>query len=347
MATLTIRHLSKYYPNNQFALRDFSYESKSNEFIVVLGPSGSGKSTLLNLIAGLENPSQGTILIDQHDVTELEAKDRDIAMVFQDYALYPHMSVYENIAFYLKLHGVKRDQIKEKVTEIATTLQIDDLLERKPETLSGGEQQRVAIARAMIRNPKIYLLDEPLSNLDALLRGMMRSELIELHKSSSSVFLYVTHDQSEALAMGDTIIVLDHGTIQQVGPPETIYSHPANSFVAGFIGTPRMNFIEESVYRCLGGSLEIHDDVMIGIRPENIKIAIAGNEPVSHYGRIAFSENMGKEIHYHVCYKDQEIVVCRPSETDPPIPDNTFVACIANADSFHYFDKKTGNALDL
>lgn len=347
MATLSINNLRKEYPNKMLALVDFTFESKSNEFVVVLGPSGCGKSTLLNLIAGLEKPTDGTLLIDQRDVTKLEARDRDIAMVFQDYALYPHMSVFDNIGFYLKLHGVKRGQIKERVVKIARTLQIEDLLTRKPNTLSGGQQQRVAIARAMIRSPKVYLLDEPLSSLDAALREKMRTELIDLHTKSSSVFFYVTHDQMEALAMGDRIIILNKGLIQQVGSPRTIYDHPANLFVAEFIGTPRMNFIEESVYRCLGGSCKISEDVSIGIRPENIRIAIAHTDSTSCNGQISFSENLGKEIHYHIRYGNQEIVVCVASEDAFPIPDGTIVKCTANTAKFHYFDKKTGCALNI
>lgn len=347
MATLSIKNLNKEYPNGILALTDFSFESERDEFVVVLGPSGCGKSTLLNLIAGLEKPTEGTILIDERNVSALEARDRDVAMVFQDYALYPHMSVFDNIGFYLKLHGFSRSYIKESVIKISKTLQIEDLLTRKPNTLSGGQQQRVAIARAMIRSPKVYLLDEPLSNLDAALREKMRTELIGLHAKSSSVFFYVTHDQMEALAMGDRIIVLNQGFVQQVGSPKTIYDHPANLFVAGFIGIPRMNFVEESIYRKLGGKLNVSEDVSIGIRPENIRITIAQNNADPCNGRISFSESLGKEIHYHVCYENQEIIVCAPSEDDSSIPNGTLVVCTANKNKFYYFDKKTGCALDI
>lgn len=342
MATLAINGLKKEYANGILALTDFSFESEKDEFVVVLGPSGCGKSTLLNLIAGLEKPTEGTILIDGNDITSLEARDRDVAMVFQDYALYPHMTVFENIAFYLKLHGVARTQIRESVTKIARTLQIEDLLKRKPNTLSGGQQQRVAIARAMIRSPKVYLLDEPLSNLDAALRDKMRTELIDLHANSSSVFFYVTHDQMEALAMGDRIIVLNQGLVQQVGSPKTIYDHPTNLFVAGFIGIPRMNFVEKTIYKSLGGTLNVSEDVSIGIRPENIRITVAQNDSNPCNGHISFTENLGKEIHYHVSYEKQEIVACVSSEEDSSIPNGTHVVCTANKNKFHYFDKKTG-----
>ena len=349
MATLSIVDLKKEYPNRILALSDFSFESERDEFVVVLGPSGCGKSTLLNLIAGLEKPTEGTILINGKDITSLEARNRDVAMVFQDYALYPHMSVFDNIAFYLKLHGVNRSQIREKVTNIARTLQIEDLLKRKPNTLSGGQQQRVAIARAMIRSPKVYLLDEPLSNLDAALRDKMRTELINLHSKSSSVFIYVTHDQTEAMSLGDRVIVLNQGIVQQIDSPRNIYGHPSNMFVAGFIGTPRMNFIGEDLYAYLGGAFKVGGNIAIGVRPEKIKIQSAHNDSNEHYGRVVFTEDLGKEILYHVRYDNQEIVVCTPSSEicTPPIANGDFVVCTTNAWCFHYFDKHTGNAVDM
>lgn len=242
MSSVVLKHLTKSYDGKKKVIDNIDLEIKDKEFVVLVGSSGCGKSTILRLIAGLEDITSGEIMIDDKVVNNIHPKDRDIAFVFQSYALYPHMSVYDNIAFGLKMRGYKKDVIKEKVLETAKALNLEDLLERKPKQLSGGQRQRVALGRAIVRNPKVFLMDEPLSNLDANLRVQMRSEIKRLHQKLQTTFIYVTHDQTEALTMGDRIVVLDKGKIQQADSPEVIYNAPKNKFTAGFIG--QMNFID-------------------------------------------------------------------------------------------------------
>lgn len=246
MAGLEARNIYKRYPGGVTAVTDFNIKIKDKEFIVLVGPSGCGKSTTLRMIAGLEEISDGELYIGDRLVNDVAPKDRDIAMVFQNYALYPHMTVFDNIAFGLKLRKVPKDEIKKLVEEAAKSLDIAHLLDRKPKALSGGQRQRVALGRAIVRNPKVFLLDEPLSNLDAKLRAQMRTEIAKLHKKIGTTFIYVTHDQTEAMTMGDRIVVMKDGFVQQIDSPMNLYENPCNKFVAGFIGSPQMNFVNNA-----------------------------------------------------------------------------------------------------
>lgn len=281
MADVVLKNISKSYDKKKI-LNNVNLDIKDKEFIVIVGSSGCGKSTLLRMIAGLENITEGEILIGNQCVNDVHPKDRDIAFVFQNYALYPHMSVYDNIAFPLKMRKIKKEEIKQKVLEVAKTLDLEELLDRKPKQLSGGQRQRVALGRAMVRNPKVFLMDEPLSNLDAKLRVQMRSNIKKLHQKLQTTFIYVTHDQTEALTMGDRIALIDKGIIQQIGEPQEIYNHPANIFVAGFLGSPSMNFIDaeikdnklrffETEFELSSQQKELLKDkkeVIMGIRPD-------------------------------------------------------------------------------
>ena len=302
MASLSARGIYKRYPGGVTAVSDFTMNIKDKEFIVFVGPSGCGKSTTLRMIAGLEEISEGELFIGDRLVNDVAPKDRDIAMVFQSYALYPHMTVFENMAFGLKLRKVPKDEIKRLVEEAAKSLDISHLLDRKPKALSGGQRQRVALGRAIVRDPQVFLLDEPLSNLDAKLRAQMRTELSKLHKKLGTTFIYVTHDQTEAMTMGDRIVVMKDGYIQQIDSPINLYDSPCNKFVAGFIGSPQMNFVnaklimQDGKYTIEFGSEDtktsrgrkfyvelpsakadndalkyyVDKEVVMGIRPENI-----------------------------------------------------------------------------
>ena len=297
MASLSLKNIYKRYPGGVTAVSDFCLEIKDKEFIILVGPSGCGKSTTLRMIAGLEEISEGELYIGNRLVNDVAPKDRDIAMVFQNYALYPHMTVFENMAFGLKLRKTPKEEIKRRVQEAAEILDIEHLLDRKPKALSGGQRQRVALGRAIVREPKVFLLDEPLSNLDAKLRAQMRTELSKLHIKLQTTFIYVTHDQTEAMTMADRIVVMKDGFIQQVDTPQHLYDKPCNMFVAGFIGSPQMNFFEVTlteeggktfiefggdeyrrVYKielpeskCTPAVKEyIGKEVMLGIRPENL-----------------------------------------------------------------------------
>ena len=247
MASLSLKNVTKAYPNGFVAVKDFNLEIADKEFIIFVGPSGCGKSTTLRMIAGLEDISSGELYIDGKLVNDVEPKDRDIAMVFQNYALYPHMSVYDNMAFGLKLRKTPKDEIDKLVQEAAKILDLSHLLDRKPKALSGGQRQRVAMGRAIVRNPKVFLMDEPLSNLDAKLRGQMRVEISKLHQRLQATIIYVTHDQTEAMTLGTRIVVMKDGVIQQVDSPQNLYDRPGNKFVAGFIGAPQMNMIDAEV----------------------------------------------------------------------------------------------------
>ncbi len=247
MASLSLKGIKKVYPNGYEAVKNFNLDIGDKEFIIFVGPSGCGKSTTLRMIAGLEDISDGTLEIDGRVVNDVEPKDRDIAMVFQNYALYPHMSVYENMAFGLKLRKLPKDEIDKKVRNAASILGLEELLDRKPKALSGGQRQRVAMGRAIVRNPKVFLMDEPLSNLDAKLRVQMRIEIAKLHESLGATIIYVTHDQTEAMTLGTRIVVMKDGIIQQVDTPKNLYNKPCNTFVASFIGSPQMNFLDAKV----------------------------------------------------------------------------------------------------
>ena len=252
MASISLHNICKVYPNGFEAVKDFNLDVADKEFIIFVGPSGCGKSTTLRMIAGLEDITSGELLIDGKLMNSVEPKDRDIAMVFQNYALYPHMTVFDNMAFGLKIRKVDKAEIQKRVMEAAKILDLDKLLDRKPKALSGGQRQRVALGRAIVRNPQVFLLDEPLSNLDAKLRAQMRTEISKLHKKLGTTFIYVTHDQTEAMTMGDRIVVMKDGYIQQIDTPTNLYNKPVNQFVAGFIGSPQMNFIDSKLLKIDG-----------------------------------------------------------------------------------------------
>lgn len=321
MSSVLFKNVSKSYDNKKVIIDNISLDIKDKEFIVLVGASGCGKSTALRMIAGLEDITSGEIIIDDKVVNNIHPKDRDIAFVFQSYALYPHMSVYDNIAFGLKMRKVDKKTIDEKVKEAAEILNLTQYLDRKPKQLSGGQRQRVALGRAIVRNPKVFLMDEPLSNLDAKLRVQMRSEIKKLHKKLQTTFVYVTHDQTEALTMGDRIVVLDKGVIQQVDTPQNIYSTPANTFVAGFIG--QMNFINAEIE---DDSLKF-ENVRIPV-PENIKSAISGKDkivlgirPENMTGgdikfsvKVDISEMLGSEQIAYFNIGDNKCSACLPSD---------------------------------
>lgn len=319
MSSVILKNVRKTYDNNKTVINNVNLEIKDKEFVVLVGASGCGKSTLLRMIAGLEDISDGEIYIDGKKVNNIPPKDRDIAFVFQSYALYPHMTVRENIAFGLKMRKVDKAVISQKVQEAAEILNLGEYLDRKPRQLSGGQRQRVALGRAIVRNPKVFLMDEPLSNLDAKLRVQMRSEIKKLHEKLQTTFIYVTHDQTEALTMGDRIVVLNNGDIQQAGSPEDIYNNPQNTFVAGFIGSPQMNFIE-------GKDIGLDENILYGIRPEkmtksdgdikltvNVEISeMLGSEKIIYFSvgkqkcsaRVDSDFNIGKTFDLSICSSD-------------------------------------------
>ena len=315
MAEIVLDHVVKRYPDGALAVDDFNLDIADGEFIILVGPSGCGKSTLLNMVAGLEDITKGDLKIDGTIVNDKAPKDRDIAMVFQSYALYPHMTVGENMAFPLVLAGVDKSTIKQKVDEAATMLELTAHLDRKPANLSGGQRQRVAMGRAIVRSPKAFLMDEPLSNLDAKLRVQMRTQVSRIQKTLGTTTLYVTHDQTEAMTLGDRVVVMRGGIIQQVGSPTDLYQHPTNLFVAGFIGSPAMNFlaatIEGDSLNCGLGKLAMPDrirraverskgkEVIVGLRPEHFEdAALMGDAPGSHVKvPIDLVESMGSDIY--------------------------------------------------
>ena len=299
MSSVTLKNVCKKY-DSKVVIDNIDLEINDKEFIVLVGASGCGKSTILRMIAGLEEITGGDILIGGKKVNDIPPKDRDIAFVFQSYALYPHMTVRENIAFGLKMRKVPKDEIEKKVKEAAEILNLTEYLDRKPKQLSGGQRQRVALGRAIVRNPKVFLMDEPLSNLDAKLRVQMRSEIKKLHEKLQTTFIYVTHDQTEALTMGDRIVVLDKGVIQQVAPPEEIYNNPANTFVAGFVGSPQMNFIPAQINNGFaefaGGKVKLSElpegkQVILGIRPEKM---VCGGD-IKFSAKVDMYELLGSE----------------------------------------------------
>ena len=325
MASLSFKHIYKKYPGGVTAVSDFCLEVRDKEFIIFVGPSGCGKSTTLRMIAGLEEITEGELFIGDRLINDVAPKDRDIAMVFQNYALYPHMTVFDNMAFGLKLRKVPKEQIKRKVEEAARILDIAHLLDRRPKALSGGQKQRVALGRAIVREPKVFLLDEPLSNLDAKLRAAMRTELTKIHQKLGTTFVYVTHDQVEAMTMATRIVVMKDGLIQQVDTPQNLYDFPANTFVAGFIGTPQMNFIDAKVEKkgadvyVVFGRNEIKlpadkaqdpaladyigKEVIVGIRPECLKdepVAISSMPDSVIDAHVDVTELMGAEIYLYV-----------------------------------------------
>ncbi len=333
MASLSLRHIYKKYPGGVTAVSDFNLEIKDKEFIVFVGPSGCGKSTTLRMIAGLEEISEGELYIGDKLANDVAPKDREIAMVFQNYALYPHMSVFENMSFGLKLNKTPKEEIKRRVEEAARILDITHLLDRKPKALSGGQKQRVALGRAIVRNPKVFLLDEPLSNLDAKLRAAMRTELTKLHDRVGTTFIYVTHDQVEAMTMATRIVVMKDGLIQQVDTPQTLYDAPCNIFVAGFIGTPQMNFItgkldkkgDDMYFTFEGVSVKlpkekaeapelveyIGKEVVVGLRPEAINddaAVVEANPDTSFDVDVDVTELMGAEIYLYLTIGETRMI---------------------------------------
>lgn len=367
MATVSLKGIKKVYDNKVTAVQDFNLEIADKEFIVLVGPSGCGKSTTLRMVAGLEEISDGELRIDDVLVNKVASKDRDIAMVFQNYALYPHMSVYDNMAFPLKLRKIPKPEIDKLVRKAAETLDITEYLERKPKALSGGQRQRVAIGRAIVREPKVLLMDEPLSNLDAKLRNQMRTEIIKLRQQINTTFLYVTHDQTEAMTLGDRIVIMKDGFIQQIGTPQQVFDHPANVFVAGFIGMPQMNFfsaqlleennrysvkvmdrvlaLPETAQACLKAEKTPAKEIILGIRPEHISVSV-GSEGNGFAGQVDVSEMMGSEIHLHVNAGGQDVVVRVPTMDLPEnyrtgIEHGTEVRFTIHEDLMHLFDKET------
>lgn len=316
MSNLTLKGIGKVYQGGVRAVSDFNLEIDHQEFIILVGPSGCGKSTVLRMIAGLEDITEGELYIDNEIVNNIQPKDRDIAMVFQNYALYPHMTVYDNMAFGLKMKNLKNDEIEKSVKEVANLLGIGELLDRKPKALSGGQRQRVALGRAIVRTPKVFLMDEPLSNLDAKLRVQTRAEIVKLHKRLGATFIYVTHDQIEAMTMGDKIVVMNDGVIQQVAAPQELYNKPTNLFVAGFIGSPQMSLLDVNVVeinnviylqknefkfeprpevsRLLREKKYLEKTIIIGIRAEDVLVDVQ-DEEASLRAKVDAIENMGSE----------------------------------------------------
>ena len=328
MPRLVLSDISKRY-DDVIALDHVSFEVQDGELLVLVGPSGCGKSTTLRLIAGLESLQAGNIALNGADITTTAPKDRDIAMVFQNYALYPHMTVRQNLGFGLKMKKMSSSKIKSRVKETAEALDIESLLDRKPGQLSGGQKQRVAVGRAMIRKPAVFLFDEPLSNLDAKLRVTLRNELIRLHQRLAATILYVTHDQIEALTLGDRIAVMKDGQIQQLGTPQQVYNEPANTFVASFIGHPAMNLVPPSVFR-----LET-DATLVGIRPEHLIISV--NNPGSIPGTISARQNTGADSFLTGNFKEWEITVRAPADTRLNVGDT--IEIIPVVENLHFFNQ--------
>ncbi len=365
MASLSFRHVYKKYPGGVTAVSDFTLEVKDKEFLVLVGPSGCGKTTTLRMVAGLEEITEGEIFIGDQLVNDVAPKDRKIAMVFQNYALYPHMSVFENMAFGLKLSKTPKEEIKRRVEEAARILDITHLLDRKPKALSGGQKQRVALGRAIVRNPKVFLLDEPLSNLDAKLRAAMRTELIKLHQRVGTTFIYVTHDQVEAMTMATRIIVMKDGLIQQVDTPQNLYDYPCNLFVAGFIGTPQMNFIngileakgEDVFFKFEDKSVKLPADkannpaikdyigkeVILGIRPECIHdepvhLSTFRDSVIDAY--VDVTELMGAEIYLYLKVGEETSLISRVSARSTSRAGDTIKVAF-DMSRIHLFDKDT------
>ena len=364
MASVKLQGIYKKYPGGVIAVSDFNLEIKDKEFIILVGPSGCGKSTTLRMVAGLEEISEGQLFIGDKYVNDIAPKDRDIAMVFQNYALYPHMSVFENMAFGLKLRKTPKEEIKRRVEEAAKILDIAHLLDRKPKALSGGQRQRVALGRAIVRNPKVFLLDEPLSNLDAKLRAQMRTELTKLHQRLQTTFIYVTHDQTEAMTMGTRIVVMKDGFIQQVAAPTTLYEYPCNLFVATFIGSPQMNIFDATVvdkdgttYLKFGNAMiklpnekgrnpEVlayaGKDVAVGIRPENIhdeEVFINQYPEAVVEADVDVVERLGSVTYlYAQCEGNAIIASVQPRST---VKTGDHVKLAFDVSRIHLFDKDT------
>ena len=368
MASVKLTNVKKIYGKNTLAVDNFNLDIADKEFIVFVGPSGCGKSTTLRMIAGLEDISGGTVEIDGVVVNDLQPRDRDIAMVFQNYALYPHLTVFENMAFSLRLKKVPQEEVYKKVVEAAEILGITEYLTRKPRALSGGQRQRVAIGRAMVRDSKVFLMDEPLSNLDAKLRNQMRAEIILLRKKIDTTFIYVTHDQTEAMTLGDRIVIMKDGIIQQVGTPTEVFDMPINLFVAEFIGAPKMNTFKTKLV-CEGGKYYIHEsgakievtgakaealkakgigsrDLVLGVRPEHYTLTDKSN-PGAIACQIVVNEMMGSELHLHVLEENgQKLIVRIPTvslsdEQRKSLVQGHTIYVTFEGKVMHFFDEET------
>ena len=396
MAEIVLKHVQKVYPNNEskkkgffgkkkkteekkhnlkvtedgvLAVEDFNLTVHDQEFVVLVGPSGCGKSTTMRMVAGLEDITSGDVLIDGKRVNDVAPKDRDIAMVFQSYALYPNMTVYENMAFTLELKKVPKDEIDRKVRSAAEILGITEYLDRKPKALSGGQRQRVAIGRAIVREPKVLLMDEPLSNLDAKLRNQMRAELIKLRQRINTTFIYVTHDQTEAMTLGDRIVIMKDGVIQQIGTPQEVFNHPANLFVAGFIGMPQMNFydaelvLEDGQYAVVldGAKVTLPEEkqaklkangaaagpITLGVRPEHL--ILSGDEGSMIHGTVDVSEMMGSAVHLHVSACGSDTIMIVPTtelESTSAFTIGSPIDFTFNGAMAHLFDRNTKKNLE-
>ncbi len=364
MASVQLKNVCKKYPNGYEAVKDFNLDIQDKEFIIFVGPSGCGKSTTLRMVAGLEDISSGELIIDGKVMNDVEPKDRDIAMVFQSYALYPHMSVYDNMAFSLKLKKVSKEEIDKKVRDAARILDLEKLLDRKPRALSGGQRQRVAMGRAIVRSPKVFLMDEPLSNLDAKLRGQMRVEISKLHQRLGSTIIYVTHDQTEAMTLGTRIVVMKDGIVQQIDTPQNLYDHPCNKFVAGFIGSPQMNMIAadaveengEVVLKFAGQNVVLNENrakavkaggyigkkVVLGIRPEDIH---DGAEALQKFAKSSFDaeikvyEMLGASALLYFNIEETGWVASVDARTTARTGDKIRLAM--DTDKIHIFDYET------
>ncbi len=368
MASVRLDGVRKVYDPGQVAVAGASFAVADGEFMVLVGPSGCGKTTLLRMIAGLETISAGTLQIDGRTVNDLPPKDRDVAMVFQNYALYPHMSVAENMGFGLRLRGVARAEIERHVREAAAVLELTAVLERKPRQLSGGQQQRVAVGRALVRQPQVFLLDEPLSNLDARMRMTMRTELLRLHRRLRATMIYVTHDQLEAMTLGQRIVVMRDGEIQQIDTPMRIYARPANLFVAGFLGSPPMNRLRGRLQAGDAVHLQLDDDlrialgparalaglcaaaagreIVLGLRPEDLRvIEDAASETAAFEATLEVIEPVGSEAYLHLCMGAHELVA-RVAPDRLPQPGQRLRLGFA-ADKLHVFDAASGQRIDL
>ena len=371
MAQVVLKDLKKVYENKVTAVEGVNLEIADKEFIVLVGPSGCGKSTTLRMVAGLEEISGGELYIDGRLCNDVDPKDRDIAMVFQTYALYPHMTVRKNISFPLEQKHVPKDEIARKVEEVAKILGITEYLDRKPKQLSGGQRQRVAIGRAIVREPKVLLMDEPLSNLDAKLRNQMRAEIIKLRQRINTTFMYVTHDQTEAMTLGDRIVIMKDGIVNQIGTPQEVFDHPVNTFVAGFIGTPTMNFFDakllkegngyavsvsgakvalpEEIASQLAAKGTPAQDIILGVRPEHIQLSESGR-PDSFEVVVEVSEMMGSAIHIHCSLGDRDVVfiaqaleLSKENRAGFAYGKHLFLTC--RGDVVHMFSKQDGNNL--
>jgi len=365
MANVSLKNVYKRYEGGVMAVSDFSIDIEDKEFIILVGPSGCGKSTTLRMIAGLEEITEGEIYIGDKLVNDVQPKDRDIAMVFQNYALYPHMTVFDNMAFGLKLRKVPKDEIKRRVAEAARILEIEHLLDRKPKALSGGQRQRVALGRAIVRDPKVFLMDEPLSNLDAKLRVQMRVEITKLHQRLQTTIIYVTHDQTEAMTMGTRIVVMKDGFIQQIDDPTNLYLHPVNTFVAGFIGMPPMNFINaelqvngDDVFLTFSEirialpkkystpEVKAYDgkEVIMGVRPEAITddVRFVEQHPETRFpAHVDVVEMLGAETYLYVTVANENNLIARVDPTISRSKVGDIAALAIDGNRIHLFDKET------